>query len=420
MKSNACVILPTYNEAENIGSIIPRIFEKAEEIPTHDLHVLVVDDNSPDGTQDIVRTLMAAHENLHLITGPKQGLGEAYKRGMNYALQELSPDIVFEMDADGQHDPELIPVFAYLASHDISLVIGSRFAPGGVTPDFALWRRVLSLVGNWMLRVMGGLPGIHDCTSGYRCIKTDLLRKCDLGRLATRGYSFQSSLLSELLRNHAKVVEIPMVFHHRAHGESKLTLRDQVEFLVNVVKLRLHRSEEFIKFAFVGLSGVLVNLGGYLLLERKLGLHFALACPLAIELSILSNFLLNNAWTFRHRQTGFSVWKRLLRFHAVAGLAGVANYGAFLGLVSALHVYDVLANLAGILVGVLINYFLNSVWTWRESAQPSASAVCGLSARQVAGDEPEQWDGDNIPGSSPQQATDRTLVGAGLTRHRMN
>jgi dolichol-phosphate mannosyltransferase len=389
MKRKACVILPTYNEAENVGSIIPRILETADEIPTHDLHVLVVDDNSPDGTGGIVRTLMARYENLHLITGPKQGLGEAYKRGMEYALRELSPDIVFEMDADGQHDPELIPVFAYLASHNISLVIGSRFAPGGVTPDFAMGRRVLSLVGNWMLRVMGGLPGIHDCTSGYRCIKTDLLRKCDFRHLATRGYSFQSSLLCELLRNEAKVVEIPIVFHHRAHGESKLTVRDQAEFLVNVVKLRIHRSEDFIKFAFVGLSGVLVNLGCYLFLERKIGFNFALASPLAIELSILSNFLLNNAWTFRSRRTGSSFRRRLFRFHAVAGLAGVANYGAFVTLVSAFHVYDVLANLAGILLGVLINYFINSIWTWHELTPPAASALRELSERTTASDKPE-------------------------------
>ncbi|OHB65476.1 MAG: hypothetical protein A2Y76_01810 [Planctomycetes bacterium RBG_13_60_9] len=366
MKPSACVILPTYNEAGNVGSLIPRIFEKADEIPTHDLHVLVVDDNSPDGTPDIVRTLMASYENLHLITGPKQGLGEAYKRGMDYALRELSPDIVFEMDADGQHDPDLIPVFAYLASHDIGLVIGSRFAPGGATPDFLLRRRVLSLAGNWMIRVMGGLGGIHDCTSGYRCIRTDLLRKCDLRHLATRGYSFQSSLLCELLRNKAKVVEVPMVFHRRAHGQSKLTLRDQVEFLANVARLRIRRSEEFIKFILVGLSGIFVNLGFYLLFQRKIGLPFALASPPAIELSILWNFFLNNAWTFRNRRTGVSLRSRLLRFHAVAGLAGVANYGTFLTLVSGLHVYDVLANLAGIGVGVLINYFINSIWTWHE------------------------------------------------------
>jgi dolichol-phosphate mannosyltransferase len=241
MKPKACVILPTYNEAENVGSLIPRVFAQADDIPTHDLHVLVVDDNSPDGTQQAVRTLMANYPNLHLLTGPKQGLGAAYQRGMAYAMGEMAADLVFEMDADGQHDPSLIPVFAYLAAHDISVVIGSRFAPGGATPDFALRRRALSRVGNWMLRVLGGLPGIHDCTSGFRCIRTDVLRRCDLRHLATRGYSFQSSLLCELLRNHARVVEIPMVFHQRAHGQSKLTWRDQAEFLGNVVRLRLRR-----------------------------------------------------------------------------------------------------------------------------------------------------------------------------------
>ncbi len=370
MKPKACVILPTYNEAENVGSLIPRIFAQAGEIPTHDLHVLVVDDNSPDGTQQAVRVLMEKHQNLHLLTGPKRGLGEAYKRGMDYALEEMAADIVFEMDADGQHDPDLMPLFAYLAAHDISLVIGSRFAPGSATPDFALGRRARSLVGNWLLRVLGGLPGIHDCTSGYRCIRTDVLRRCDLRHLATRGYSFQSSLLCELLRNHARVVEVPIVFHHRAHGQSKLTWRDQVEFLGNVVRLRLHRSGQFLKFALVGLSGVFVNLGCYLLLERKVGLNFALASLLAVELSILSNFLLNDTWTFRPCQGGCSFSRRLLRFHGASALAGAVNYGTFLTLVSTLHVYDVLANLAGILAGLLINYGVNSLRTRQVS--PSA------------------------------------------------
>ncbi|UCD51273.1 MAG: glycosyltransferase [Phycisphaerales bacterium] len=114
MRPRACVILPTYNEAGNVGSVIGRVFGKADEIATHDLHVLVVDDNSPDGTATVVKTLIPRYENLHLITGPKQGLGEAYKRGMDYALRELSCDIVFEMDADGQHDPALIPVLPIL------------------------------------------------------------------------------------------------------------------------------------------------------------------------------------------------------------------------------------------------------------------------------------------------------------------
>src|ERR687892_351419 len=105
MKKIACVILPTYNEAQNVSILIPRIFEQANKISTHELHVLVVDDNSPDGTQNVVRKYIDEYTSLHLITGEKKGLGEAYKRGMVFALSKLKPEIVFQMDADLQHDP---------------------------------------------------------------------------------------------------------------------------------------------------------------------------------------------------------------------------------------------------------------------------------------------------------------------------
>ncbi len=376
MRLKACVILPTYNEAENVSDVIPNIFAQAPAIPTHDLHVLVVDDNSPDGTQDVIHTLMERFQNLHLITGPKRGLGEAYKRGIEDAMKRLSPDIVFEMDADGQHDPGLIPLFAYLADHGFSLVIGSRFAPGGSTPDFSRGRRVMSLVGNWMIRFLGGLPKINDCTSGFRCIKAEVLKKCDFRFLSTRGYSFQSSALWELLQHGARVIEVPITFRCRRHGESKLTLRDQVEFLVNVVNLRFRQSEEFIRFALVGLSGLLVNLGSYILLTRKMGFDIALASPVAIELSILSNYFLNDVWTFKYRRVTTPIYRRLFRFHAVAALAGLLNYLTFLTLVYYMHIYDILANVVGISIGMLVNYSLNSIWTWHKS-RPMLDSTIG-------------------------------------------
>jgi len=375
MRPKACVILPTYNEAENVNNVIPEIFAQAPAIPTHDLHVLVVDDNSPDGTQHVVRTLMKRFQNLHLITGPKKGLGEAYKRGIDNAIKRLSPDIVFEMDADGQHDPRLIPLFAYLANHGFSLVIGSRFAPRGSTPDFSRGRKVMSLVGSWMFRFLGGLPRIHDCTSGFRCIKAEVLKKCEFRFLSTRGYSFQSAALWELLQNGARVIEVPMTFRRRAHGESKLTFRDLVEFPLNAVKLRFRQSEEFIKFALVGISGLLVNLGTYVLLTRKIGFNIALASPAAIELSILSNYFLNDIWTFKYRRLTIPVYHRLLRFHVVAALAGSLNYVAFLMLVYFMHVYDIPANVAGVLIGMLVNYSINSIWTWHQSRPMSGSTV---------------------------------------------
>ncbi len=362
----ACIVLPTYNEAENIEYVVEGIFRQATKISSHDLHVLVVDDNSPDNTQDKVKNLQSKHENLHLISGQKKGLGEAYKRGFAHAQNLLSPDLIFEMDADRQHDPELIEIFVLLANHGFDLIIGSRFAPGGSTPDFSFWRKTISVLGNWIIRFLGGIPKLHDCTSGFRCIKADYLTKCNLNFLSTRGYSFQSSLLCELLRNGAKVIEVPITFPDRIHGKSKLSLRDQVEFLINIAKIRFRQSEEFVKFCIVGSSGVLVNLSLYIILTRLFEINYKIASPVAIELSILSNFFFNQIWTFNKRTANGSIHTKLFKFHFVAGLAGLFNYLTFIALLDFLNFHDIAANLIGIGVGTVINYFLNSLWTWRE------------------------------------------------------
>ena len=241
MKKVACVVLPTYNEAENVRVVIPSILEQASKIPTHELRVLVVDDNSPDGTAGVVRTFTSAFPNVYLLTGERKGLGAAYERGMAYALKELHADLIFEMDADLQHDPSLLPLFVALANHGFGVVIGSRFIYGGSTPHFPLRRRFLSLIGTWLLSTFGGLPALTDCTSGYRCIKADIFAKCDLTGLAHQGYSFQSSLLCELIRNGARVIEVPIQFQERRRGKSKLQFRDQMEFLTNLFRLRHKR-----------------------------------------------------------------------------------------------------------------------------------------------------------------------------------
>jgi len=361
----ASVILPTYNEAENIPVIIPLIFEQKDKIETHELHVLVVDDNSPDGTQDLVRELIHIYPNLHLIIGEKKGLGEAYKRGMNYAVKNFEPDLIFEMDADLQHDPALIPLFITLSNYGFSLVIGSRFAPGGDTPNFSLQRRFISLFGNWMIRFLGGLPRIHDCTSGYRCIKADLIKKCDLSFLSTRGYSFQSSLLCELLRNGARVVEIPIIFPDRSRGKSKLSFQDQKEFLLNIPKIRFRQSSEFIKFCSIGIAGVLVNMLVYIFLTRVTELVPEIASLFAIELSILCNFILNHTEIFKEKSK-ILLSQKLLRFQMLSVPGGLANYAVLLLLVKIFHTFDIGANFIGILSGVLINYSIHSIWKWKE------------------------------------------------------
>jgi len=239
MSRIGCIVLPTYNEAENVRELIPAIFEESGKISTHDLHVLIVDDSSPDGTAGVVRELMGVYPRLHLISGEKRGLGEAYKRGITHALKEFQPELIFEMDADLQHDPAMLPLFVTLANSGFSLVIGSRFISGGMTPNFGWYRKFISHIGTRLVRLFGGIDALTDCTSGYRCLKADVLAKCTLGGLATRGYSFQSALLCEMIRNGARVIEVPIVFQERKRGKSKLSLPDQIEFVINLLRLRM-------------------------------------------------------------------------------------------------------------------------------------------------------------------------------------
>lgn len=369
MKKIACVILPTYNEAENVIVLIPEIFKQAKKIDSHELHILVVDDSSPDGTAGIVKQFQKDYPKLHLISGKKEGLGEAYKRGMKYANEELKSDVLFEMDADLQHDPKLIPFFITLYNNGFTLVIGSRFAPGGSTPNFGLYRKFLSFFGNWLIRFFGGLPRLHDCTSGYRLIKSDLIAKCDMKNLSTRGYSFQTSLLFELLRNGAKVLEIPITFPDRKHGVSKLALQDQVEFMVNLVKIRFGKYYDFVRYGFIGTFGILINLGFYVILTRFVGWSVELSGAIAIELSVLSNFLFNNLWNLKTKEGGPGLFKKMFKYHSISALGASANFIALLMLYHKFGFYDITANFIGIVLSIIINYGMHAYFSWKELNQ---------------------------------------------------
>jgi dolichol-phosphate mannosyltransferase len=364
----ACVVLPTFNERDNIEVVVRSIFAAMSGHPTHRIVVLVVDDASPDGTGDVVRRLKATFSDLHLLVGRKLGLGDAYKRGFAHAMREWAPDLVIQMDADGQHDPSVLPLFVDLANHGFSVVIGSRFVAGASTPDFALSRLLISRTGNFLVRMIGGIARIHDCTSGFRCISTKLLPQCNFEFLSTRGYSFQSALICELIRNGGRVIEVPIAFGERRSGQSKLSFRDQWEFVVGLVKLRFRNSGELMRYGLVGLSGTLVNFAVYLPLTRLANVTPELAAPLAIEIAILSNFILHTLWTFSARPQRTTILARISRFHFVAALGGAANYLTFLGLLRLASINDVVSNLLGIAVGAVVNYVLNANWTWRRSS----------------------------------------------------
>lgn len=210
------VIIPTYNEKNNIGRIILKIFEIIPEI-----YILVVDDNSPDGTAGAVRRMQADYPNLSIIVrAKKEGLGRAYIFAIEKVLEDAEVENVILMDADFSHDPAYLPQICDL-SKNYDVVIGSRYINGGGTSGWELWRRLLSKCGNFYIRMITRMP-IKDCTGGFCALKASILKKINLYDIKSSGYAFLSEFKYLLYINGASFKELPIIFKNRVDGESKL------------------------------------------------------------------------------------------------------------------------------------------------------------------------------------------------------
>ncbi len=226
------VIIPTYNERENITQLIPLVLEQASE-----LEVLVVDDNSPDGTATVVEEFTETTPRVHLYRRERKlGLGTAYVAGFRFALK-WGYDLALEMDADFSHDPREIPHFIEAAT-EADLVIGSRYTAEGDTQNWPLRRRLLSQTGNLYTHIVTGIP-VRDATSGYRCFRCALLGRLDLGRISSNGYGFQIEVAYRVWKLGFRIREIPILFVDRVAGQSKLDRRIVWEALWGLWRLRL-------------------------------------------------------------------------------------------------------------------------------------------------------------------------------------
>lgn len=259
----AIVVLPTYNEKENIVLMLQRIIEQQPKISSHLLEVLVVDDASPDGTGRIVREISHINPQIHLITGKKQGLGRAYIRGFQHALYELDADVVFEMDADFSHNPNDIPRLLAEINKGADFVIGSRYVRGGSIPsEWTPLRVINSKVGNFVARSIAGLSDINDCTGGFRAIRADLLKAIPIDELSVKGYAFQMSLLHQAMLEDARITEIPIHFTDRVRGESKIRIKDITEFITSAFTIRFsflqHLPLIFGSFLFGVIAGTII------------------------------------------------------------------------------------------------------------------------------------------------------------------
>jgi dolichol-phosphate mannosyltransferase len=239
MPAAVWLILPTFDEAENIAAIVAASRAVLEQAAPDGFRILVVDDGSPDGTGDIADALAAQHDDVEVLhRTTRQGLGPAYLAGFAHALAG-GAQFVMEMDSDFSHDPaDLARLLA--AAEDADLVLGSRYVAGGAVTDWGRVRRFVSRGGSWYARIVLGLD-VRDLTGGFKCFRREVLEAIDLPTVRSRGYAFQVELTHRAVHAGFRVVELPIVFRDRELGRSKMSWRIAGEAALLVPQLRFSR-----------------------------------------------------------------------------------------------------------------------------------------------------------------------------------
>ena len=232
MAGKVLIVMPTYNEIDNLPRMLPAL-----EALNLGLEILIIDDGSPDGTGNWVKGQQTTRPHLHLIErSGKLGLGSAYVRGFRFAL-EKGYDFVFEMDADFSHDPSYIPEFLETIK-ECDLVLGSRYINGVTVVNWPMSRLLLSYFANMYARWVTGLP-LRDVTGGFKCFRAEALRKLNLDRVHSDGYSFQIEVNYKLWKSGCRIREIPILFKDRVAGVSKMSSKIIREALLLIIRIRL-------------------------------------------------------------------------------------------------------------------------------------------------------------------------------------
>lgn len=364
-------IIPTYNERENIITLLAALRKVVASVDSYDISYLVVDDNSPDGTRVEVEQYKKTHPDVFILTGKKEGLGKALLRGLSHAVDQMDADIVLQMDADLSHDPHVVPKFLKALENGADFVVGSRYIPGGSIPEnWGIHRKIQSIVGNAIVRYGLGMPYVHDWTGGFRAYKKIHFERLRHELGAYRGYVFQIAFLHKAMLNGARVTEVPIHFTDRKFGRSKIIPSEYIRNVLTYVFLSQRHSprmRKMIKFLIVGGWGFMINTA---MLEMLVwaGFHPALGSAIGAEGAIVSNFLLNNHWTFRDRKIEKSRrFMKFLQFNgtslgAIALQAGVVYAGTHL---YGVHKYRMFY-IFGVLLSLGWNYIMYSRVIWKK------------------------------------------------------
>ena len=370
MSKSISIIVPTYNERENITPLVERI-DRA--MSPRDYEVVFVDDNSRDGTAELINSLSGQYPVKALVRQDERGLATAVIHGIEHS----EGNTIVVMDADLQHPPEVIPALLSKTENSADIVIASRYVEGGGMKGWGLVRRIISKGAIMLAHLF--LPAtrkVKDPMSGFFAFKRQALGK---SRFKPTGYKILLEILIEGKFQNA--AEVPFTFESRSLGESKLNALQQIEYLKHLFSLMWRTGElmRFVKFCLVGVSGVIVNYGLYWLLTRLAGftpLNNAaiggiasgnLAMAISIETSIVTNFILNNYLTFADRNVrGIKAFLgRLFKFNVICLVGGLIQIGIANLLTITLGIYDLVSILIAIIIAMLWNYLLNTWLTWK-------------------------------------------------------
>ena len=358
MKDTISLIIPTYNEKENIAPLIERIHRA---LSGYDYEIVLVDDSSRDGTIEAAESLASRYPVRVIVRRGEKGLATAVAHGLKFAAGRF----IGVMDADLQHPPEVIPALIKALEDGADMAVASRYIKGGGCPNWGLSRKIISKAALKMSHLL--LPStrqVKDPLTGFF-----MFRRENIDGAVLKPVGYKISLEIMLIGNFRHIVEVPFVFEERSAGQSKLRPQQQIDYLQHIASLmaRTGETKRIIKFLAVGLSGIIVNQGLLWLLTDFAGLKYYYSAIFSIEASIITNFLLNDFFTFADRRSGKarSLLGRLLKFNLICLSGAGIQYGLLLLFTDVFGVYYLLSSLIGIGVAFIWNYFVNSLWTWK-------------------------------------------------------
>lgn len=345
------VILPTFNERANLENTVKKVFEQQKNIPGWEIYIVIADDKrSTDGTEVIAKNLVSKNKKIHFIK-VDPGLGVGLVMGHKYAISKIHPDLLAQLDADGQVGPDVLIRLVKGSEEGFNFIIGSRFVKGGKN-QLSLLRRIFTSGASLVCRLLMGPWDIQEFTNSARAFTPTLFEKINLDRLPWKETTFivQPAFLHEAILAGGKYKEVPLVFKNRLEGYSKNKVFNYTfDVITYCIDVRLHslgikipfykltrKSKTIVKFSLVGLIGTMVDFLFYKLFINLGGFPPATSKGFSTEIAIIGNFFLNNKWTFKHRRTKTNIWQKL----------GIYN----------------LVSLGGLLIAVLIIKFLHSLY----------------------------------------------------------